>query len=153
MFKFKIDKDAIDKLCKILKSNNLSEIEIKDGSKSIKISKQSIQMPSIVNPSYSLSSESTSQKKSKEKIEGRHTKLVKDTVKAPMLGTLYHASSPKADPFIKIGSKVKVGDIIFIIEAMKTMNHVPSPQDGVVKEIIVEDGQHVEFGQTIATLD
>ena len=152
MFKFKIDKDAIDKLCKILKSNNLSEIEIKDGSKSIKISKQSIQMPSIVNPSYSLPSESTSQKKSKEKIEGRHTKLVKYTVKAPMLGTLYHASSPKADPFIKIGSKVKVGDIIFIIEAMKTMNQVKSNKEGTVKEILVENGLPVEFNQDLVII-
>ena len=153
MFKIKIDKDAIDKLCKILKSNNLTEIEVKDGRKSIKISKQSIQVPSIGEPSYSMPVENISQQSSKKKIEDKETKLLKDTVKAPMLGTLYHASSPKADPFIKIGSKVKVGDIIFIIEAMKTMNQVKSDKEGTVKDILVENGLPVEFNQDLVIIN
>ena len=74
-------------------------------------------------------------------------------VTSPIIGTAYLAPEPGGKKFIEIGKKVKKGETLMIVEAMKTMNHVPSPQDGVVKEIIVEDGQPVEFGQTIATLN
>ena len=74
-------------------------------------------------------------------------------VKSPIIGTAYHAPEPGAKKFVEIGKKIKKGDTVMIVEAMKTMNHVPSPIDGTVKEISVEDGQPVEFGQTIATLD
>ena len=74
-------------------------------------------------------------------------------ITSPIVGTAYLAPEPGGKQFIEIGKKIKKGDTIMIVEAMKTMNHVPSPLDGVVKEISVEDGQPVEFGQTIATLD
>ena len=74
-------------------------------------------------------------------------------IKSPIVGTAYLAPEPGGKKFIEIGKKIKKGDTIMIVEAMKTMNHVPSPIDGVVKEISVEDGQPVEFGQTIAALD
>ena len=77
----------------------------------------------------------------------------KNYVKAPMLGTLYHASSPKAKPFIVEGSKVKVGDVIFIIEAMKTMNQVKSDRAGVVKKILVENGMPVEYDQDLLIIE
>ena len=70
-----------------------------------------------------------------------------------MVGTVYLSPEPGVDPFIKVGQNVNIGDTLFIIEAMKTMNHVPCPMDGTIKEICVEDGQPVEFGQTIAILD
>ena len=73
-------------------------------------------------------------------------------VKSPIVGTAYLAPEPGGKKFIEIGQKIKKGDTIMIVEAMKTMNHVPSPLDGVVKEISVEDGQPVEFGQTIVTI-
>jgi acetyl-CoA carboxylase biotin carboxyl carrier protein len=76
-----------------------------------------------------------------------------NSVKAPMLGTLYHASSPKAQPFIKKGKKVKVGDVLFIIEAMKTMNQVKSDREGVVKKILVENGLPVEFNQDLVIIE
>ena len=85
--------------------------------------------------------------------EVKELTTIENAIKAPMLGTLYHAPSPKAKAFIKAGKKVKTGDILFIIEAMKTMNHVPSTADGVVKEICVDDGQPVEFGQNLLILD
>ena len=69
------------------------------------------------------------------------------------MGTAYLAPEPGAKKFVDVGKKIKKGDTIMIVEAMKTMNHVPSPIDGIVKEITVEDGQPVEFGQTIASLD
>ena len=74
-------------------------------------------------------------------------------VKSPIVGTAYLAPEPGAKPFISVGKKIKKGETVMIIEAMKTMNHVPATSDGVVKKICVEDGQPVEFGQTIVTLD
>ena len=74
-------------------------------------------------------------------------------ITSPIIGTAYLAPEPGGKKFIEIGQKIKKGDTVMIVEAMKTMNHVPSPIDGVVKEISVEDGQPVEFGQTIAALD
>ena len=74
-------------------------------------------------------------------------------VKSPIVGTAYLAPEPGAKKFVEIGKKIKKGDTVMIVEAMKTMNHVPSPLDGVVKEISVEDGQPVEFGQTIAIVE
>ena len=76
-----------------------------------------------------------------------------NTIKSPIIGTAYLAPEPGGKNFIEIGKKIKKGDTVMIVEAMKTMNHVPSPIDGIVKEISVEDGQPVEFGQTVATLD
>ena len=75
------------------------------------------------------------------------------TIKSPIIGTAYLAPEPGAKPFVELGKKIKKGDTIMIVEAMKTMNHVPSSSDGVVKEICVEDGQPVEFDQKIAVLD
>ena len=77
----------------------------------------------------------------------------KSVVKSPIVGTAYLAPEPGAKPFVSIGKKIKKGETVMIIEAMKTMNHVPATSDGVVKKICVEDGQPVEFGQTIVTLD
>ena len=73
-----------------------------------------------------------------------------NAVKSPIIGTAYLAPEPGAKPFVEVGKKIKKGDTIMIVEAMKTMNHVPSPFDGVVKEICVEDGSPVEFDQIIA---
>ena len=74
------------------------------------------------------------------------------TIKSPIIGTAYLAPEPGAKPFIELGKKIKKGDTIMIVEAMKTMNHIPSPNDGEVSKILVEDGQPVEFGQTLILL-
>ena len=74
-------------------------------------------------------------------------------VKSPIVGTAYLAAEPRGKKFVQVGKKIKKGDTIIIIEAMKTMNHVPSTSDGVVKEVCVEDGQPVEFGQKILILE
>ena len=150
MFKFNIYKKEIELLCDLLKKNNLTEIEVKDGNRSIKLSKNSYQ-----NRIVSSVSDNSSSKKDKEINNDSQNKALnlENTVKAPMLGTLYHASSPKAKPFIKVGSKVKTGDVIFIIEAMKTMNQVKSDKTGVVKKILVENAMPVEFDQDLIIVE
>ena len=150
MFKFNIDKKAIDKLVDILKKNDLTQIEVKDGRKSIKIAKDNIKLQNISNE-IKESNNSKFQDKTSKDIKGQ-TKF-ENAIKAPMLGTLYHAPSPKAKAFINVGKKVKIGDILFIIEAMKTMNQVKSEREGVVKKILVENGMPVEFNQDLVIID
>ena len=143
----KIDKNIIKELTEYLDEFNLTEIEITDKDKKIKVSKNNL---SINNQS---ALETTSLNSQKENI------LIKTNVKtgieitSPIIGTAYHAPEPGAKKFVEIGKKIKKGDTIMIVEAMKTMNHVPSTSDGVVKEVCVEDGQPVEFGQTIIILE
>ena len=153
MFKFKINKKAIEEMISILNKNNLSQIEIKDGSKSIKIAKERVEIQNYSSHDKQLSS---SDKQSNIKNDKQKKENVVDnnnSVKAPMLGTLYHASSPKSQPFIKVGKKVKVGDVLFIIEAMKTMNQVKSDREGIVKKILVENGLPVEFNQDLVIIE
>ena len=143
----KIDKKIIQELSNYLKEFNLTEIEITDKDTKIKVSKNNISIsnqPQGVSPHSSVTSSVTSQ-----------TQNVKSgtEITSPIIGTAYHAPEPGAKKFVEIGKKIKKGDTIMIVEAMKTMNHVPSTADGVVKEICVEDGQPVEFGQTIIILE
>jgi len=77
----------------------------------------------------------------------------KVVIKSPLVGTAYLSSEPGAKPFVSIGKKIKKGDTVMIVEAMKTMNHIPSPEDGTVKKICIEDGQPVEYGQALLLLD
>ncbi len=143
----KIDKKIIQELSDYLKEFNLTEIEITEKDTKIKVSKNNISIsnqPQVISPSSSATSSVTSQ-----------TKNIKSgtEITSPIIGTAYHAPEPGAKKFVEIGKKIKKGDTIMIVEAMKTMNHVPSTADGVVKEICVEDGQPVEFGQTIIILE
>jgi len=80
-------------------------------------------------------------------------KVPRAVIKSPIVGTAYLAPQPGAKPFVSVGKKIKKGEIIMIVEAMKTMNHVPATSDGVVKKVCVEDGQPVEFGQIIIVLE
>lgn len=150
MFKLNIDINAIKNLVEILNKNNLTEIEVKDGKKSIKIAKQSIMLQSSEqDKNQSLNKKETLNESKQRKINVEY----ENAIKAPMLGTLYHASSPKAPVFIKVGKKVKKGDILFIIEAMKTMNQVKSDRDGIVKKILVENAMPVEFNQDLVIIE
>ena len=150
MFKFKIDKEAIELLCEVMKENSLSEIEVKRGNRSIKLSKNNNQS-TIINTVQENKHDRKEQKGSSKTTT--LTSKLENTVKAPMLGTLYHSPSPNSKPFIKVGSKVKAGDIIFIIEAMKTMNQVKSDKTGTVKKILVENAMPVEFDQDLIIVE
>ena len=143
----KIDKKIIKELNGYLEEFNLTEIEITEKDTKIKVSKNigsNINQPSTV--SYNSPTE--------ESISGNNQSIKKGIeVKSPIIGTAYHAPEPGAKKFIEVGKKIKKGDTIMIVEAMKTMNHVPSSSDGTVKEICIDDGQPVEFGQTLIVLE
>jgi acetyl-CoA carboxylase biotin carboxyl carrier protein len=143
----KIDKNIIKELSDYLDEFNLTEIEITEKDTKIKVSKNNVSVSN--QPTVALSTP-TSQD------ESISTKLnVKSGIEitSPIIGTAYHSPEPGAKKFVEVGKKIKKGDTIMIVEAMKTMNHVPSTADGVVKEICVEDGHPVEFGQTIIVLE
>ena len=143
----KIDKNIIKELSDYLNEFNLTEIEITEKDTKIKVSKNNI---SISNqPVISSSTKSTQN----ENISGKANIKSGTEITSPIIGTAYQATEPGAKKFVEIGKKIKKGDTIMIVEAMKTMNHVPSTADGIVKEICVEDGQPVEFGQTIIILE
>ena len=143
----KIDKKIIKELTEYLDEFKLTELEYTVKDTKIKVSKNSISVnnQSFPNPKV-VSSSSPDANISDDIISGIE-------IKSPIIGTAYHAPEPGAKKFVEVGKKIKKGDTVMIVEAMKTMNHVPSPIDGIVKEICVDDGQPVEFGQTIATLD
>tara|TARA_B100001769_G_C21705368_1_gene389092 strand:- start:58 stop:483 length:426 start_codon:yes stop_codon:yes gene_type:complete len=139
----KIDKKLIKELVDNLKEFELTELEYQDGQTKIKVSKASKgieigKTSSIVSPNKSVL-------KSLDDSEGVR-------VKSPIIGTAYLAPEPGAKKFVEIGDKIKKGQTVMIVEAMKTMNHVPSTSDGEVKKILIEDGQPVEFGQTLILL-
>jgi acetyl-CoA carboxylase biotin carboxyl carrier protein len=143
----KIDKSIIRELSDYLDEFNLTEIEITEKDTKIKVSKNNVSIsnqPVITSPSIQTGNQNISEKPSvKSGTE----------ITSPIIGTAYHAPEPGAKKFVEVGKKIKKGETIMIVEAMKTMNHVPSTADGVVKEICVEDGHPVEFGQTIIILE
>ena len=143
----KIDKKIIQELSEYLKEFNLTEIEITEKDTKIKVSKNNV---SISNQPQVISSSSTATSSAPTQTQNIKSGT---EITSPIIGTAYHAPEPGAKKFVEIGKKIKKGDTVMIVEAMKTMNHVPSSSDGVVKEICVEDGQPVEFGQTIIILE
>ena len=143
----KIDKKIIKELSDYLKEFNLTEIEITEKDTKIKVSKNNVAISNQPQVTSSLSPSSSSVPTQTQNIKSG------TEITSPIIGTAYHAPEPGAKKFVEIGKKIKKGDTIMIVEAMKTMNHVPSTADGVVKEICVEDGQPVEFGQTIIILE
>ena len=139
----KIDKKLIKELVDHLSEFNLTELEYQEGQTKIKVSKVSkgveqIKTSAVVSPNKAVL-------KSTDESDGIR-------VKSPIIGTAYLAPEPGAKKFVKVGDKIKKGQTVMIVEAMKTMNHVPSTADGEVKKILIEDGQPVEFGQTLILL-
>ena len=140
----KIDKKLIKELVDHLSEFNLTEIEYQEGQTKIKVSKASkafekVNSSSVVSPNKAVLSETEDASSIR--------------IKSPIIGTAYLAPEPGGKKFVKVGDKIKKGQTVMIVEAMKTMNHVPSSADGTVKKIMVNDGQPVEFGQTLVILD
>ena len=145
----KIDKKIIKELTDYLNEFNLTEIEYTEKDTKIKVSKSN---SSISNQTISVPNTS-SKSVGKVAAEAKSEIISGTQVTSPIIGTAYHSPEPGAKKFVEVGKKIKKGDTVMIVEAMKTMNHVPSTADGIVREICVEDGQPVEFGQTIIILD
>ena len=142
----KIDKKIIKELSDYLDEFNLTELEYTEKDTKIKVSKNNV---SINNKSIP-----TNNNNSSTEVPNVNNNMKSGfEVTSPIIGTAYHAPEPGAKKFVEIGKKIKKGDTVMIVEAMKTMNHVPSSADGIVKKICVEDGQPVEFGQTIIILE
>ena len=137
----KIDKKLIKELVENLEEFKLTELEYSENDIKIKVSRQ-------IQTSQSISPDIITEKNNKkvETVSGTE-------IKSPIIGTAYLAPEPGAKKFVETGKKIKKGDTVMIVEAMKTMNHVPSPKDGVIKSVNVEDGQPVEYGQTLVVID
>ena len=133
----KINKKIIEELVGYLKEFNLSEIEYSDGTTKVKVSR-SIKSENVT---------STEIKKIQKTVESSDAQIT-----SPIVGTAYLAPEPGAKKFVEIGQKIKKGQTIMIIEAMKTMNHVPSTHNGTVEKILVKDGEPVEFGHPLVTV-
>ena len=142
----KIDKKIIKELSDYLDEFNLTELEYTEKDTKIKVSKNNISINNQTNQTLSKEINSNKNIESQNDISGIE-------VTSPIIGTAYHAPEPGAKKFVEVGKKIKKGDTIMIVEAMKTMNHVPSSSDGIVKKILVADGQPVEFGQTLIILE
>ena len=134
----KIDKKLIKELKDYLDEFNLSEIEYQDGTKKVKVAKN---ITGITNVTAHKPNIITKKEESGTKIT------------SPIIGTAYLAPEPGGKKFVEIGSQIKKGQTVMIVEAMKTMNHVPSTSEGIVKKVLVQDGEAVEFGQTIIILE
>jgi acetyl-CoA carboxylase biotin carboxyl carrier protein len=139
----KIDKKLIKELVDNLKEFELTELEYQEGQTKIKVSKATKGIE--LGKTSSVVSANKSVLKSSDESEGIR-------VKSPIIGTAYLAPEPGAKKFVEIGDKIKKGQTVMIVEAMKTMNHVPSTADGEIKKILIQDGQPVEFGQTLILL-
>ena len=137
----KINKKLIKELVNCLEENKLTELEYSEKDTKIKVARKSFAESNKIDIS-----QDTTKLKNDKIIEGVE-------IKSPIIGTAYVAPEPGGKKFVEVGKKIKKGDTVMIVEAMKTMNHVPSTQDGVVKKIIVEDGQPVEYGQTLIVLE
>tara|TARA_B100000686_G_scaffold289744_1_gene316641 strand:+ start:1717 stop:2124 length:408 start_codon:yes stop_codon:yes gene_type:complete len=133
----KINKKIIEELTEYLKEFNLTEIEYAEGTTKVKVSRS-------INSTTITPSEI---KKKQAAVESNGT-----NVTSPIVGTAYLASEPGGKKFVEVGQKIKKGQTIMIVEAMKTMNHVPSTQDGTVSKILVKDGEPVEFGQPLISI-
>jgi len=136
----KIDKDLIKQLSDSLNEFNLTELEYSDGKTSIKVGKGSKAIAA------SLSTETPAKPIAQQEDNSSNI------IRSPMVGTAYLSPEPGAKPFVSVGNKVKKGDTILIIEAMKTMNHIQSTFDGELKEILINDGEAVEFDQVLAKI-
>ena len=137
----KINKKLIKELVNCLEENKLSELEYSEKDVKIKVARNSFKENSKIEILPN-------------KIELKEDKILTGIeIKSPIIGTAYLAPEPGGKKFVEIGKKIKKGDTVMIVEAMKTMNHVPSTKDGVVKNVVVEDGQPVEYGQTLVILE
>jgi acetyl-CoA carboxylase biotin carboxyl carrier protein len=143
----------VKELIKLLEESQISEIEIKEGEESIRISRVSnvvpVQATQLVNPGASASPASAAMPTPEEEAQETALKPSEHYITAPMVGTFYRAPSPNDKPFVDVGKTIKIGDTLCIVEAMKMLNQIEADKAGVIRKVLVENGQPVEFGQPL----
>ena len=143
------DKDLIISLSKLLEKTGLSEIEIENKEVGrIKVAKNLINTSVLPSSPIPLSETNKS-----NEINKNETKDISNAITSPMVGTIYLKPDPDSEPFVKEGDKVKKGDTLLIIEAMKTMNNIPADKDGVIKQVLVENEQPIQFGDPLVIIE
>lgn len=152
----RIDPALVRELAQLLTDNELTEIEVQDGERRIKVSREPAMVvgapaampavaPALSAPPVHAKEDLAAAAPAEEEVAG-------NSVKSPMVGTAYLSPQPGADPFVSVGDTVKAGDTLLIVEAMKVMNPITAPEGGVVKKLLVSDGQPVEFDQPLAVI-
>ena len=151
-----IDPKLVRALADILKETELTEIEVEQGALKIRVARQLTAAPTVTYsaaPAPVAAAAPAAAVHAETPAVAAPAAVAKDAIKSPMVGTVYMSAQPGTPPFIKIGDKVKAGQTLLIIEAMKTMNPIPSPREGVVAQILVNDAQPVEFGEALVVFE
>ncbi|AZO30253.1 MULTISPECIES: acetyl-CoA carboxylase biotin carboxyl carrier protein [Mesorhizobium] len=147
-----VDQQLIRDLAGILNDTNLTEIEVELGDLKVRVSRQSQAVHAVAAP-LPIPAATAVAAPAQSAVAGAVADPSKNAVPSPMVGTAYLAPSPDAKPFVEIGQKVKEGQTLLIIEAMKTMNQIPSPRGGTVTAILIEDAQPVEYGMPLVVIE
>ena len=149
-----MDIRKIRALIELIQKTGIGEIEIKDGEESVRISRMPAQAAQhVVNVPAASELPPKHAEPTEAPADNKTTEAHEHTINSPMVGTLYHASSPEAKAFVDVGQQVKVGDVVCIIEAMKMFNEIESDKAGTVKAVLVENGHPVEFGQPLFVIE
>jgi len=146
----KVDVNLVRELAKMLDETHLTEIEVEDGDRKIRVARKAaaVSAPTMMMPAAAPAAASPA-----ASVEVLSSAAPVDAVKSPMVGTVYLAADPDAAPFVRPGDKVKAGDTLLIVEAMKVMNPITAPAGGTVRSILVENGQPVEFDQPLVVIE
>jgi acetyl-CoA carboxylase biotin carboxyl carrier protein len=148
-----VDQQLIRELAGILNETNLTEIEVEQGDLRVRVSRQSTTVHTVSAPALQPSHAPAPAATQPGSAPAAPIDLSKNAVPSPMVGTAYAAASPDAKPFIEVGQQVREGQTLLIIEAMKTMNQIPSPRAGTITAILFEDGQPVEYGEPLVVIE
>jgi acetyl-CoA carboxylase biotin carboxyl carrier protein len=144
-----VDRDLIHELTKLLDETGLTEIEIEQDGQSVRVARNAAPSPAPAGPRAAAAPAPAPQPVAAPLDPSKHPGVVN----SPMVGTAYAAPEPGTKPFIEIGTQVKAGDTLLVVEAMKTMNQIPAPRAGTVIQILFEDGQPVEFGEPLVIIE
>ena len=146
-----MDIRKVKKLIELLEASDVAEIDIKEGDEAVRISRVAVSNPPGIQSAIAPAQQDVKLDEPRTS-EPSQKQTAGHPIKSPMVGTFYRAPSPSAAPFIDVGSKVKAGDVICIVEAMKMMNQIEADKSGTIDSILAEDGEPVEFDQTLMTI-
>ena len=147
-----MDIRKVKKLIELLETSDIAEIEIKEGEEAVRISRSSSVMTTVVAPATAPASAPAPSSVAEAEEKPAPQTTSGHVVSSPMVGTFYRSPSPSSPPFVEIGTHVKAGDVVCIIEAMKMMNQIEAEKAGIIEAILVDDGEPVEFDQALVTI-